>query len=356
MDSFVFNSSVKNLIENNDNQHKHLFIFRFESTDGSCVDENLKYIKSIEKYLEIGKYIVIHGLKYKERQILRIKDRFASRIIWCVWGSDLYPSPKYEAYTRIKKTIKYTLRLITGEPIVKLLVNKKIGKFKAIFFGFPGDKYIINDRFGDEIKIYNALYPIGVFSSDIEKILGDKEGLICENKVGYKKLMLGHSAFPFLKHKKWLEILRNYNKKLELHLPLSYGDKKYADSIERKCVTQQGDNIHIVRNLMTTEEYVKYLNGIDWAVFDFNHQAAFGNMILLFYLKKRVYLPEDSIMFKTFRDMGLKVFNLNRLLDDLQETNINDDLSVNYVYAKNLIDKNNIIEQWKNAFDRVLQE
>ena len=358
MDSFVFNKSIQTLIEENDNKHSHLFVYKTSQQENNFVDETIKDVQSIEKYLKVGKFIVIHGLKYKTWQILKIKDSFASRLIWCVWGSDLYPSPKQESYKPYYKKFKDVLSFISGKLILNHLANRKISKFRAIFYGFPGDKDIITKKFGNSVDTYNVLYPIGIFSDEVLQSLSHKKNIL--HKKEKLNILIGHSAFPFLKHNKWLTNLNEFNKQIEVFLPLSYGDKTYANDLERKCQTKFKEFCHIVKNLMAPREYVEFLNDIDWAILDFKHQAAFGNIILLFFLKKRVYMPSDSVMFKQFNNMGLKVYDLDNLLIDLSETLVEDinssysvELERNYEYANNLIAKNNIIEQWNNAFSNI---
>lgn len=81
------------------------------------------------------------------------------------------------------------------------------------------------------------------------------------------------------------------NEDIKIVLPLSYGDISYAETIETYARTLYGDKVLILRENLGFLDYVKLIKTIDIAIFDYKHQSALGNiMLLLLWGKKFIYL------------------------------------------------------------------
>lgn len=133
-------------------------------------------------------------------------------------------------------------------------------------------------------------------------------------------------------------------------------DSAYADNIEKYAYRLfDKKDIHIYRSVMSHDKYIEMISGVDIAIFDFEHQAAFGNIILLLYLGKQLYLSPTGIMGKGLHSEGVQVFNCR----DLKKLDISAIKSINVSpnntrYAEKLLDKKYIASQWINAFDDIL--
>ena len=351
--SKIFNRATQNLINELNLPYKHLFVYAFEEDikdvgiDNSVFDKSVCRTIGLKKYFAIGDYIIIHALNYTTKDITQLTDEECKRIIWCVWGHDLYTvESEHSAFYLL---IRKIYRIIERRKYYDAKAIEKISKFKGIAAGFVGDKFTIKERFGNNVVVYQALYPMGYYSTDLEKW---EEPCKSHDSL---RILVGHSAYPFLNHEFWIEKLKPYKDKIELYLPLSYGNSEYAKKIKTKAVSAfGGGKVYWLEKFTSSKEYFKYLCNIDIAIFDYKHQSAFGNILLLLYLKKRIYLNSNGIMYKGLKSVGLDIFATDELIEREFHKKLGCNISdINRKYTKEMLDYSNIKLQWKNLFRQI---
>jgi len=355
INSCKFNTETRNLLRTISQEHKHLFVFRKEPFDDTSVcdedtiiDAKIGNVDKIPEYLERGKWLFIHGLTYDKKQLSKLDICYAKRIIWGIWGSDLYRIPKYNNLFYVKLRDFYYNLQGKGDKALRPVISN----FKAIFLGFKRDAIEIQRRFSKDIPIFNALYPAGFYLDDINRIT--------LSNIKYEKIriMVGHSAYSFLNHKKILKILARFKGKIEIFLPFSYGDAEYAQSIEIYARELFDDSeIHVITKMMSSEDYFIFLSQMDCAIFDYERQAAFGNMIWLLYLNKMLFLSSKGVMYKGFVDENLDVYTIDDLVNmDIESIKKKKMRNKNIEYATSLLNFELIQQQWKNALDTIMKE
>ena len=342
----VFNTQLIRLINSSLIKREHLFVLGYKETfdELSQEYENVVFepcwgLSTIDRYDNADDaLLIIHGLFLSSNEISRIKSDCLRRIVWCVWGHDLYR----ENY---KKTLLSRYK--------DWIANRKIGHFRAIVAGFKYDEYEIRKKFGRSVPVYNAFYNSGYFSEDIDHIVR------CHQRADKRtNIMIGHSSYPFLQHRQQLERLSHYkNEDIVITLIFCYGDKEYRDQIIKLATNIFGlEKLNIVCNFMNWEDYIKLLCDVDIAIFDFKHQAALGNLILLSYLGKKIYLSPAGIMYKAFMEEGVNVYScLDIGQVSYSEFRYLNPSNFSSEYVKSLIDKENILKQWKCLFRKIQQ-
>lgn len=358
IDSPVFNTSVQEIINSSDYKYKHLFVYRYESglkeyqeVGNEIIDNEIGNAGKVHEYLSKGKWLILHSLSYSNHEISKVCEEDARQIIWCVWGSDLYDIKK-------KHTILYTLlrglyrKMVHKEPVNEEKRNKTkiVNSFRGIVIGFKGDKYELCKQYSQDIPIYNALYPSGYYIEEVEQAVNLQNG-----KHKNIQVMVGHCGYAFLQHKKCLKRLLKYKEYIDIHIPLCYGDMEYAGKVQKYAYTFfKKERVHIYHSMMSPKNYIRLLNSMDFVLFDFNHQAAFGNIILLLYLEKNIYLSPSGVMYKNLKAEGIDVFDITEVgyktLNELTGQKINEK---GKIYARNLLDRNYITNQWLELFDAI---
>ena len=89
-------------------------------------------------------------------------------------------------------------------------------------------------------------------------------------------------------------------------------------------------------------KYLELLGQIDIAIFAHKRQQAMGNAITLLGLGKKVYMRDDVTSWQLFKNIGVKVFELNKLdLMPLDKCTIDDNQSKirNYFSLEKLKDQ-----------------
>lgn len=364
VDSPVYNKSIQDLIYKSHNYEKHLFIYFHKKSyeiapkSVNCIYTNetlsITFIEDCEKYAD---YIIIHNLSLNYKQIGMLKEDIVSKCIWCVWGPDLYRIREWKKhrfflyqffrffYHLIKYHEIYTQRQVFKE--IKSAENN-LNKLRAICAGFEEDIEEIKRRF-PAVPVFQTLYPGEFYLDDIEA--WDK--LITSEKTTKTKILLGHCGMPLLQHKKWIKKLSPFSEQIELYIPMGYGNLKYSQMIERFAKRKFKGEIHFFKEKMTPKDYyLQVLSKVDYAIFDFTIQCAYGNAMLLLYLNKAIFYPENSVMYSGLSKLGIKVFKLEdfdvrkktcylKMLDN----------NSNGVIVKNKMRFESYASQWTHFFD-----
>ena len=356
MGSKIFNLSTVQLIKKVADNFRNLFVFRYEEeylaakeiAEDIVLNKKVGDIEEIKVIEKLGRYIVIHGLIYENNNLVKLMVSQAERVIRCVWGSDIYHVYKYNFM--LYKLVRKIYRMIMGNTKDDKKAAKVISSFAAIAVGFKGDYFEIRKRYGRNVPIYSALYPMGYYLEDLEKW---REA---PKQHDYLNVLIGHSAYRFLHHKKYLKKLRKYGKRVKIYLPLSYGNMSYVTEVKTLATKLYDRNqLVIIEDMRSAETYFKLLCQIDVAIFDFEHQAAYGNMLLLMYLNKKIYLSTSGVMYRGFQQMGLEVDDAKKIghvdLFKLKDPPISKN---NVVYATRQLDLANIENDWKKMFNELM--
>jgi|GEM_PF-1358231 len=345
--SVEHNGGIINLITSSDigfNASEHSFIIfykdvyeEFQNYSNVFYYENL-YKTNFVKFTELSeKYdlIILHSNTLSLLQLYRIPEKILNKIVWVVWGQDLYSSNNYNILNPIS-----TLKRFVRDSIWTLKKNK-IKKFKAIGVGFEYDVVRVKKLFGEKINLVQL--PYGYKRNNIDElntnILKYKENVSPINKP--YKIMIGHSAFKFIKHKKIIDKLAKFkDENILISLVLSYGDERYADAIEKYALEkfQDRNKIEIIKDYLSKEEYWEYLQSVDVCILDYTHQSALGNVYLLLYFGKKLILNRNGVIKKGLDDEQIKTFTVNDL-DKLDFNELVRPLSNDEICRENIVGK-----------------
>lgn len=228
VDSGLYNRTVQQLICEIQNKDEHIFIYMHSLSFSLVKDRNLGAtlleevpctVEILRKALGLAQIVVIHNMGFPNAEIMKLSDSEASRLVWSVWGPDLYTNRElvrkrsclYEFARFCWHLLKFRhIRIIRKNSLVWKQIafaeaaEAKINKFRAICAGFEGDIEEIRRRFPD-VPVHQALYP---GECSLEKIAEWKNKLH-KNDEPHKRprVLVGHCAFLHLQHEKWLKKL-----------------------------------------------------------------------------------------------------------------------------------------------------
>lgn len=350
-----YNKETQLFIEKLRFKYKQLFVYRYlenapkTNRNNVIVDKEICSINKVKEYLKISDFVFLHALNYSRKEILKLNDEECKKIIWCVWGHDLYEVDIH--HNNLYLILRKIYRILKHREYEKKQVAAKISKFRAIVIGFEGDRYTIRNLYGNDVPIYKAGYPGGFYSEDLKRW--------CKLPVKHKKLriLLGHSAYHFLQHKYYLSKFVKYKENLEFYIPLSYGNKKYAEEVQQLAEKNYSkENLKIFKDILNFEDYFKMLCDIDIAIFDYKHQAAVGNIMLLLYLQKHVFLNPNGILYRGFKTAGIDVFSTLDLekADFSKLTNSLID-EHNKQYVERAISYSSFVKNWSLLFNDLIK-
>lgn len=272
-------------------------------------------VDTISCYVKKGCSVILHSFPFSTAACLLLDKQLLKQVTWWVWGHDLYRKHHVKSGdSKGSKKLVYFFKLglnVVYSPLMNILwsviLKRKLRHLRAIVVNCGADEDYLKKKMGDSIKIFRSAYSVGYFNEDFDR-------LPSRSSDGITRVMIGHSAFEFLRHKVYLDKLSAYkNENMRIILPLSYGDMQYARSIADYAKDKLGDMVTVLSEGMDFISYAKLLKSIDVAIFDYEHQSALGNIYLLFLFGKKVYLSPTGVLYKSFLKEGIAVYDCKEI-------------------------------------------
>jgi hypothetical protein len=287
----------------------------------------LKSLCSISQHFRSANKIIIHGLFNTELLLLLfINLKFLKSAYWTIWGGDLY------IYNTQKRDIRWYFK-----EIFRKFIIRRIGHLVT---HVKGDLKLVEDWYGGKGEQHDCfMYQSNIFKDVTTKINPHDEIFV----------LIGNSADPSNNHIEVLKILERFkSQKIKLFCPLSYGCQSYAQRVSDLGKAIFGDKFIPIRDFMSLQKYNELLCSIDIAIFNHRRQQAFGNIITLLGMKKKVFLRHDVTTFSFFDDIGVAVYSIDDISLDLIDPLV---ASRNSKLIINNFSESRLVEQWSLIYE-----
>ena len=299
----------------------------FESVDLSLVGDGKVFVHS---------FYLIHTIKYCNYLVKHIP---ADRIVLIIYGADLYNN-------------RYILKDNFFHPGIWVQEYDKKRMIKGIsnFMTFASPDFeLMRKWYGAKGRQYDCLYPS---NANVELLSTLRSEGRSEGPV---RILLGNSATVTNKHMEALDWLSKYrDEDITIICPLSYGDMSYAHKVEDKGKGYFGDNFKPIYDYMSIDYYSRLLSSIDIAIYNNNRQQATGNIEILGYLGKKIFVRSDTTTWQHYVGRDNCVFYDTKLINTMSFEEFASDneegLSVNKKYFEKIWDDKYI----KGVWDRVM--
>ena len=173
-----------------------------------------------------------------------------------------------------------------------------------------------------------------------------------KEKVGC--VLFEHSAMLSNNHMDLLHSIRKLHlNDRDIYFPLSYGDMYLLDYL-RSSNNISAANIHILTEVVSSNEYNELMSNCSHALFGTILQSGMGNAHIMLRKGVKIFYYEDSIMYKHFKQEGYYVFSIER---DLNDESIREPLTEEMaLHNYNLFYKNygKLGETYQEQFDKIL--
>jgi galactitol-specific phosphotransferase system IIB component len=309
----------------------------------------LDKIRNFYKDLSDCDIIIWHGLVLSPKFALFLSffSKFLDKSVWVMWGIDLY-SWKRGTGTRKDGIVNH--------------LNKYIRKnIKYVVAIFPTDIEAYREIFHkkDTDNVFYAPYPMRKSTFyELENINPD-----LRRRNGEVWIQVGNNANSFNRHLDILEKLKKFSdKNIRIFIPMSYGNDwhnkidNYKTIVKEKAIEYFGeDRVHVLVNLMSLDEYSRFLQQIDIMIIATDRQNALGNILKCMYSGGKVYLSEKNKLYSYFNDNGI---NVNRF-ENIDNEDFDDFARPNQVASLNLkrwMVTNNYVECNIKYWDKLFQQ
>lgn len=230
--------------------------------------------------------IILHSLfSQKIIKILFFNPWLLKKCYWLMWGGDLYSENQGLSFTHKK---------------YKSFVIKNMGYLLTYI---PGDIEYARERFKAKgCYIENIGYLSNVCNVEVEDNKNNKENI---------HILLGNSATESNEHIEALDILAKFkNSNIKIYVPLSYGNSIYANQVIEYGKSIFNEKFIALTSFQPYEQYQRFLQSIDIAIFNHKRQQAMGNTINLLGMGKKVYLRKGTSQWDFFNINKIKIFDV----------------------------------------------
>lgn len=286
----------------------------------------LKLSKILNPYFKEAQKVIIHSLFVANIvDFLFLNQKYLQKSYWVIWGGDLYD------YTRKADSLRKRFVIFRKKTIIR--------KMKGFITYIKGDYKLVQQWYDARGEYHECfMYPSNLY----------KEYAIPVKLHDTVNIQIGNSADPTNHHLEILEKLEQYkDKNIKIYAPLSYGNIEYAQKIADTGKELFGDKFVAMLDFMPFEKYLKFLGDIDIAIFAHKRQQAMGNTITLLGLGKKVYIRSDITPWQLFKDINVKVFDVQNIEIDLLDEKTKKE---NQTKIKEYFSKENYLLQLKNLF------
>lgn len=293
MHNTVFISSYIRLINENFNlkEHKFLVINGVEEEEIFVLKaknivryrdkkNSFKILKIIKIFIFLYKNcknnvetIYFHSLFDKRIMLfLFIFRSFLKKSNWIIWGGDLY------CYEKRRKGLKYFLWYKIEDYVKR--------NFTYINTLVPQDYKIAKKYYKVKGRYKEAVYP-----EDLNSKIPKQLPLSIKDST---YIQVGNSADPTNNHFEILDTLKKFkNENIKIFCILSYGDKEHGKKVNEYGIKNFGDKFIGIFDFMPIDEYWNYLKDIDILIFNHRRQQGLGNISMIGYLEKKIYMRDD---------------------------------------------------------------
>lgn len=314
IENFYYNESIIKMINDNPkffDKGEHYFITvneqgykKYKNTNNMVYDKEIlgkKRVKILKEYIDKSDYTIIHSKYIHKRDLLKLNKKYLNKIIWGVWGHDLYT----------QKSGKQNILKSILKKLFSIIEKSKINQFKGVGIGFKYDAIEVRKKY-DKIKIYPLLY--GYKKDSLKKTNAIFNKKIKRKKNDPIKIMIGHSGYPFLNHIKILNDLYKFkDENILISMPLNYGQVDYINNVEEIAKKLYDNKVEFITENMEYEQYLEYIKSIDICILDFEHQAALGNLWLLLKNNTKLFLNENGIIKLTMMLEMIETYNVSEI-------------------------------------------
>ncbi|MBS6180971.1 MAG: TDP-N-acetylfucosamine:lipid II N-acetylfucosaminyltransferase [Erysipelotrichaceae bacterium] len=271
-DEFYFATNQKKLYEKLQ-KNKNTIYF----TDGIA-----HYINKIYQNYDL---IVIQGWNETVLRASRLSKKAAPKIIWRFWGSDTFP---WENAPRLRSRI-------LGKLFFKKL-SCLIDDFYGIGYGAPNDVDLIQKRFNLSKKIRGFRLSLTYHKGIGLTYRKAYQHALKKNNSCFR-IMVGHSANIRDNHISILNKLAKFkDENIQIILVMSYGNQEYKTQVCKYATELFGNKVYIQYDMLPFAEYCDFIASIDVFITEATGSISLGNLSLIAYLGKKIFLKKDSFL------------------------------------------------------------
>ena len=228
---------------------------------------------------------------------------------WMVWGGDLYNLPGldrlcYEPLT-LERYVKRNRSLQSRLYDLKIFVTqssfskKAYGKVSNILTWMT-EEY----QFAIKHLPVRALHKFFFYENQVPYHQLDSVAQSSKNSA-QPTFIVGNSGSPTNNHLDAIQFLEDNRVHANLIVPVSYGDSHYISFLKKEIKYSFGE-VKFLERYMPFDEYLRLIASSDGLIMNSLRPQGYGNILMMMYLEKTVYLNSRNTSLPDLDKAGLK--------------------------------------------------
>ena len=244
-------------------------------------------------------------------------------VIWWAWGYDIYGGLFGKRLFIPIDILKEKTKIILIDKPIKKKVRDYLGRLWISFLFYKYHNRIIRriDYFEPVREMDYRLmckYTSGFRAKEFYHYFNadTNRPFLNHSLLKHKSILIGNSAAPSENHVDvWDEIKGKLPKGVKVIIPLSYGDKDYAQKVTSRLPFSDVQ-IEILNRYLPREEYFGIVNSCAYAFFGSIRQHAMGNIYHALSNDIKVFLYKESVMYGYLKKVGFVIYAIEDLDDN----------------------------------------
>lgn len=331
----------------NNQYYNNLFVFNrslstsYESEKIESIGDKVKIVESYKEIIHFVKnntidIVYFHSLPPTDWKLVSLMPK-GTIVVWWVWGYDIY-----NGYGLIKPFINLDLY----KPLTKSLITQNNQKhyiktiltiIRSIYFSLYKRKALSKISYLHTVTEteFNILHSMSGFRH-MKRFYAPSSRNFSKPALNREKqyLIIGNSSSATNNHLDIFESLKTIGfQEKDIIVPLSYGSEHYGEIINEKIMLNNYPfKIKIIKNFLPKEEYEKIFNNVSHAIYGVMRQQAMGNITFCLLHGVKIFLYEDSMLYKDLKNGGYIVYSIEKdlTINELRAPLLEEEANHNY--------------------------
>ena len=236
-------------------------------------------------------------------------------VIWWAWGYDIYGGVMGARLFVQLDGLKVQTKILSKNKNIKRFCRDFVGKMwiSSLFFKY---RHKIIKRINYFEPVQNMDYRLmseqvpGFSAKEFYHYYGyyGEKPFSDRSTLKSPSILIGNSATLEENHVDvWESIKGVLPQKMKVIIPLSYGDKEYAQKVKAR-ISATAFHIEFLDTFLPSDEYFALVDNCAYAFFGSIRQHAMGNIYHALNNDIKVFLYKDSVMYGYLINMGFVVY------------------------------------------------